>query len=102
VVEDKNKTKNFIYELNQNYPNPFNPSTKINYQVASTGFVSLKVFDIIGNEIALLVRDVKKPGKYEVIWDGRNYNGKDVSSGIYLYKLEAGNYSVTKKMVLIR
>ncbi len=102
VVEDKNKLKNFIYELNQNYPNPFNPSTKIDYQVATTGFVSLKVYDVIGNEIALLVGDVKKPGKYEVMWDGKNYNGKDVSSGIYLYKLETGNYSLTKKMGLIR
>lgn len=87
--------------LEQNYPNPFNPSTEIRYQIAEESKVSLKVFDILGNEIAVLVSDIQNAGKYNI-----NFNNSDLSSGVYLYKLQAisssgkTNFSSTKKMIL--
>jgi hypothetical protein len=94
------KEINFIaesYNLEQNYPNPFNPSTTINFSVPSSEFVTLKVFDVIGNELATLVNEEKSTGSYEVKFDA-----KGLSSGIYFYKLTAGNFIETKKMILIR
>lgn len=95
--------KFFLY---QNYPNPFNPSTKIKFEVPTPSLtlsgakgllVKLTVFDVLGREIAVLVNEQMKPGTYEVEWDGSNY-----PSGVYFYKLIAGDYSETKKMVLIK
>jgi hypothetical protein len=85
------------FELSQNYPNPFNPSTKIQYQVSSNSQVSLKVFDVLGNEVATLVYEEKSAGSYEV-----NFNAADLSSGMYFYKLEAGNFVDSKKMILLK
>ncbi len=85
------------YELYQNYPNPFNPSTVISFQLAVNSFASLKVYDLLGREVATLVNEQLKPGTYEVDWDGSNF-----SSGIYYYKLVAGDYTETKKMVLLK
>ena len=85
------------YELLQNYPNPFNPSTKIKFTIAEFGFVSLKVFDVLGNEVATLVNEEKSAGRYEV-----NFNAVGLSSGIYFYKLQAGSFIETKKMVLLK
>jgi len=101
------------FRLEQNYPNPFNPSTKIKYQIAPSNlpkgevFVSLKVYDILGNEIALLVNEEKQPGVYEVEFSakGGSASGGDaynLSSGIYYYKLQAGNFVQTKKMTLLK
>ncbi|HVO76296.1 MAG TPA: T9SS type A sorting domain-containing protein, partial [Ignavibacteriaceae bacterium] len=84
-------------------PNPFNPSTKIQYTVGSpangTGrqFVTLKVYDILGNEIITLVNEEKQPGQYEI-----EFNAKALSSGIYFYRLQAGNYNSTRKMILLK
>ena len=85
------------YELSQNYPNPFNPSTVISYQVANLGEVSLKVFDLLGREIATLVNEVKAAGSYSKQW-----NAATMSSGIYFYRLQAGSYTQTKKLILLR
>jgi len=85
------------YHLYNNYPNPFNPSTKIKFEIPDPGFVSLKVYDVLGNEITTLVNEEKSAGKYEVEFDG-----KGLSSGMYFYTLKAGNYSETKKMILIK
>ncbi|MFO7525429.1 MAG: T9SS type A sorting domain-containing protein, partial [Ignavibacteriaceae bacterium] len=85
------------FELYQNYPNPFNPSTRLKYAVGSQEFVSLKIFDILGNELATLVSETQPPGIYEMTWDADH-----IPSGIYFYQLRAGKYSVTKKMILIR
>ncbi len=85
------------FELSQNYPNPFNPSTRIQYQVSSNSQVSLKVYDVLGNEVATLVNEEKPTGVYEV-----NFDASQLSSGIYFYKLNAANYSETKKMILMR
>jgi hypothetical protein len=101
------------FALNQNYPNPFNPSTKIKFEVPDqsavsgrneTRLVTLKVYDVLGNEIATLVNEEKQPGTYEVEFDITSHSGKvrDLPSGIYFYQLQAGNYLETKKMVLIK
>jgi hypothetical protein len=85
------------YKLEQNYPNPFNPSTRIKYTIPSTEFVSLKVYDILGNEITTLVSEEKSIGTYEVNW-----NAVDLPSGIYFCKLSAGNFIQTRKMTLLK
>ena len=82
----------FLY---QNYPNPFNPDTKISYQISELSFVSLKVYDVLGNELATLVNEEKSAGNYEV-----NFNGSKLASGIYIYQLKTINYTETKKMIL--
>jgi len=87
--------KRFLLE--QNYPNPFNPSTKIVYRVKSRESVSLKVFDVLGREVATLVDEIKNPGEHAVTFDGGN-----LSSGVYFYKLRAGDFVETKKLVLLR
>ncbi len=87
------------YALGQNYPNPFNPSTKIGYRVQGSGYgvVTLKVYDIIGREVATLVNEKKAPGMYEVTFDGSG-----LASGVYFYRLEAGTFVQTKKLLLLR
>jgi hypothetical protein len=87
--------------LIQNYPNPFNPTTNIKFQIPSSnaqlGFVSMKVFDVLGREVATLVNEVKQPGEYSVVFDGTN-----LPSGVYYYRLSSGNFTQTRKMILIR
>ncbi|KAF0141873.1 MAG: hypothetical protein FD122_1428 [Stygiobacter sp.] len=85
------------FELYQNYPNPFNPTTTIRYQIRNSGYVSLKVYDAIGQEVAAFVNETKSPGTYEVIFNGSNLN-----SGVYIYHLQVGAYSQTKKLVLMK
>ena len=87
--------KEFILE--QNYPNPFNPSTSIRYAISSSQFVSLKVYDVLGKEISTLVNEEKEVGVYSV-----NFDATGLSSGMYLYRLQAGNFVETKKMILLR
>ena len=85
------------YSLSQNYPNPFNPITKIKYQIPKNSFVSLRIFDLLGNEVAILVNENKKAGYYEVNFDGTNY-----ASGVYFYRIEAESFVNFKKMMLIK
>ena len=85
------------FELNSNYPNPFNPTTKIRFAIAQTAFTTLRIYSILGAEIAILINEEKAPGVYEV-----NFDGLNLTSGTYLYKLKAGNYSLTKKMLLLK
>ncbi len=87
------------YSLSQNYPNPFNPSTKINYEIKSPGFVSLKVFDLLGKEVATLVNEKQNAGSYAVDFNSSEFN---LPSGIYFYTLNAGEFKETKKMVLVK
>ena len=89
--------KNLIFSLSQNYPNPFNPFTSINYEIANGNFISIKVFDILGREIETLVNEFKPAGSYKVSFVGNN-----LPSGIYFYRMKAGNYSEVKKMILLR
>jgi hypothetical protein len=92
---NSNSPKSFA--LNQNYPNPFNPVTKINFTIAKNVFVTLKVYDIVGKEVAVLVNKSFTAGKYEVTFDGAK-----LSSGVYFYKLTAGEFSDVKRMVLVK
>ncbi len=94
-VDDENIPTEF--SLKQNYPNPFNPTTIISYQLPISSHVTLKVFDLLGREVAVLVNEEKSPGNYEV-----KFNGSNLASGIYFYRLNAGQYSQMKKMILLK
>jgi hypothetical protein len=90
------------FELKQNYPNPFNPSTVIAYQLPQNEMVTLEIFNALGQKVRTLVNETKDAGQYEITWDGKNTSGNQLSSGIYLYRLNAGNYVKVMKMVLLR
>ncbi|MFQ6093580.1 MAG: FlgD immunoglobulin-like domain containing protein, partial [bacterium] len=93
------------YALEQNYPNPFNPTTSIQYSVVSDQslpHVTLKIYNILGQEVRTLVDEPKEAGYYSATWDGKDDRGENVSSGIYFYSLHAGDFGETKKMVLMR
>jgi hypothetical protein len=104
-IGDENEKFPLTFSLYQNYPNPFNPATTIRYNISEPSFVSLKVYDVLGNEIATLINEAKSAGNYEVEFDGT-----ELSSGIYLYQLSAGNpepssgqgFVETKKMILLK
>jgi len=93
VAEENNIPRRF--SLSQNYPNPFNPMTHIVFAIPVSGFVTLKIFDLLGREVATLVNEEKRAGSYEVTW-----NPKSVSSGVYFYQLHAGKFVQTKKLML--
>lgn len=97
TVVEENEFTNSDFTLYQNYPNPFNPLTNITYQIPTNGNVSLKVYDVLGKEVAVLVDEYKVAGRYSV-----NFNGSNLASGIYLYKLQTGNFTSTKKLVLMK
>ncbi|MFC1481739.1 T9SS type A sorting domain-containing protein, partial [Candidatus Neomarinimicrobiota bacterium] len=90
------------FELSQNYPNPFNPTTQIRFNVATTAPVRLAVYDLTGRLVTTLVHDVKQPGAYRIEWNGRDRLGRSLSSGVYFYVLEAGDFRATKKMLLLK
>ncbi|HQJ46083.1 MAG TPA: T9SS type A sorting domain-containing protein, partial [Ignavibacteriaceae bacterium] len=85
------------FSLEQNYPNPFNPNTTIKFELPKDGFVSLKIYDILGNEITTLVNEEKPTGRYEI-----NFDASAMVSGVYIYKLESAEYISTKKMLLLK
>jgi plastocyanin len=87
----------YKYDLEQNYPNPFNPSTTIKYQIEFSEPVSLKIYNILGNEVAELVNEVKQAGNYSVSFDARN-----ITSGVYFYKLQAGSFVQARKMIILK
>jgi flagellar hook assembly protein FlgD len=90
------------FDLSQNYPNPFNPTTVINYSLPNNAFVVLKIYDMLGREIRTLVNNEMNAGKYSISWKGEDNNGNKVTSGIYIYKISAGNYSAARKMVVLK
>ncbi len=90
------------HNLFQNYPNPFNPSTIISYAIPNVSYVSLKIYDMLGREVKTLVNSEQNIGTHSVQWNGDNNYGNKVSSGIYQYKIEAGNFIMTKKMILLK
>ena len=85
------------FELEQNYPNPFNPSTTIMYKIPTDGIVSLKIYNILGQEVATLINEYQVTGKYSVV-----FNAKNLASGMYVYQLKAGNITKSKKLMLIK
>ena len=85
------------YSLNQNYPNPFNPSTVINYQLPKSGNVTLSVYNMLGQEVKVLINEFQQAGTYDVKFDASEF-----SSGVYFYKIQSGSFTDTKKMTLVK
>jgi photosystem II stability/assembly factor-like uncharacterized protein len=99
-VSDLNDGNNFLpetFKLYQNYPNPFNPTTTIKFEIPERSFVTIKVYDVLGGEVATIINEEKLSGNYEVEFDGSQLN-----SGIYFYQIKAGNFVETKKMILLK
>jgi hypothetical protein len=90
------------YDMTQNYPNPFNPNTKFKISIAKGGDVKIIVYDITGKEITSLVNSFLTPGIYSVDWNSTNSSGNSVSSGVYFYRIVAGNFTDVKKMVIVK
>jgi hypothetical protein len=92
------------FSLSQNYPNPFNPSTRIDYSVSEKEAIDVQliIYDLRGRMIRILIDEEKQPGRYSVYWDGKDNQGKAVSSGAYIYKIIVGAYSSSRKMIIIR
>ncbi len=124
VGEDEEVTLPLSFELSQNYPNPFNPVTRIQYTVGSrqaplhtthgkaadgSQFIvhspvhtTLTIYNILGQKVRTLVDELKSAGNHEVIWDGKDENAKEVTSGIYFYQLKTEDFTATKKMILLK
>ena len=103
--EEKDLPKKFV--LYQNYPNPFNPTTRIQFRVGSLEYrgplhTTLTIYNVLGQKVRTLVDEPKKTGSYEVIWDGKDDQGKEATSGIYFYQLRGKDQTLTKKMLLLR
>ncbi|MBX2990238.1 MAG: exo-alpha-sialidase [Bacteroidetes bacterium] len=96
-VEERGSPIPNAYALEQNYPNPFNPSTKIKFRIPAAGLTNLKLYDVLGREVGVLVKEHLKAGEYEVLVDGRN-----LASGIYFYTLRSGSFAATRKAVLLK
>lgn len=90
------------FELSQNFPNPFNPETKIRFKLPKQAHVVIKIYNILGREVRTLVDEKKEPGFYEVVWDATDNLGRRVSSGVYYYRISAGEFKATKKMLLLK
>jgi len=97
IVSLDESTELLSARLEQNYPNPFNPTTSIEYTIPSDEFVTLKVYDILGNEVANLVNQRKEAGHHKV-----EFNAGNLASGLYIYKLQAGNYANIRKMLFLK
>jgi hypothetical protein len=85
------------FSLSQNYPNPFNPVTNLQFSIANSQLTVLKVYDVLGREVATLVNEQKLPGTYAV-----QFNANNLASGVYFYRLQAGQFSDTKKLLILR
>ena len=96
-IEENNNELVLDYNLSNNYPNPFNPLTTISYSIPKKGFVSLKVYDVLGNEIVTIIHENKQAGKYKV-----EFEANEITSGIYFYQLKSGDYIETKKMIFLK
>jgi hypothetical protein len=90
------------FRLLQNVPNPFNPMTTIAFELPENTEVNLAVYNLVGQRVRVLVLEARGAGRYQVIWDARDDLGRDVSSGVYFYRLKAGDYLATRRMLLVR
>ena len=110
IVADKNVQSDELgpvvdptaVNIEPNYPNPFNPSTNISYSIPDDRLVTLKVYNTLGEEVATLVNGFQTAGSYSAVWDGRNNFGQQVSSGIYIYRIVAGDFVQERKMILTK
>ena len=89
-------------ELYQNFPNPFNPSTEIIYDISQSNEIELVIFNLLGKEVKQLVSKKVEPGKYKVVWNGKDNLGNEVSSGVYFYRLKTEQVLKQKKLILLR
>jgi len=94
--------RNESYELSQNYPNPFNPSTTIEYSVQIANNIQIKIYNPLGQLIKTVVDEIKAPGEYSVVWNGKDDNGSLVSSGTYFYQIQTKDFASSKKMILLK
>jgi enterochelin esterase family protein len=106
-IENKRTNPDESFILKQNYPNPFNPSTLISYSIPVSSFVTLKIYDVLGNEIKSLINEEMVSGSYKVEFSAKGGSASggdpiDLPSGIYFYKLQASNFTQTKKMILLK
>ena len=90
------------FHLSQNYPNPFNASTQIRYTLSQDAHVRLEIFNVLGQRVKVLVDEFQTAGYRQILWDGRNERGDQVSSGVYLYRIDAGDYNEVRKMSLLK
>lgn len=97
AIKDEEVTQPYAFSLRQNYPNPFNPSTTIDFSIPNSSKVELKVYDLLGREVATLVNEYKQAGNYSV-----QFNALSLASGVYFYKIASGNFQDVKKMILIK
>jgi hypothetical protein len=102
IIDKKSALQPEAYNLNQNYPNPFNPSTTITFEIPKREMVKLSIFDLTGREVRSFVNGTLNAGLHQLIWDGTDFFGNSVASGIYLYQLKSENYVQTRKLMLIR
>jgi hypothetical protein len=105
-IEYNQNTLRNNFTLSKNYPNPFNPSTTIRYQLPVNAKVSLKIYNTLGQEVAMLINRRETAGQHQVLWNGKDNRGNSVSSGLYLYRMEVvsdkGRFSDVKKMVYLK
>ncbi|MDZ7762914.1 MAG: T9SS type A sorting domain-containing protein [Melioribacteraceae bacterium] len=99
-VEDEEML--LTYDIDQNYPNPFNPTTTINYAIPEANYVSIKIYNMLGQEVKTLVNKDVKAGRHTIEWRGENNYGQKVASGTYIYRISAGEYTQAKKMILLK
>jgi hypothetical protein len=101
ATEEVNFVGNLSYSLEQNYPNPFNPSTKIKYSIKADAQVKLTLYNLMGEVVGVLVNEPKEAGEHEFIFDTQQFSNS-ISSGVYFYTLSAGDYSASRKMVILK
>jgi hypothetical protein len=101
-ADDNSSNLPGAYALHQNYPNPFNPTTTIEYDLPKSSSVRLEIYNITGQKVRTLTSGQASAGHQTIVWDGRDATGRSVSSGIYLYRLTAGEYVKTRKMLLMK
>jgi len=99
-IESENIPSTFT--LHQNYPNPFNPITTVRYELPEDSFTNITVYDMLGNVVNNLVKTNQSPGYKSIQWNATNNQGEPVSAGVYLYKIQAGDFVDTKKMILLK
>ena len=90
------------FKLSQNYPNPFNPSTTIEYSVQATDNIQIKVYNTLGQLVKTLINEIKTPGEYSIVWNGKDDNGSVVASGAYFYQIQTKDFVSSKKMILLK
>ncbi|MGB2981799.1 MAG: T9SS type A sorting domain-containing protein, partial [Candidatus Zixiibacteriota bacterium] len=90
------------FSLRQNYPNPFNPGTRIEFVIPRNGWVTLEIYNVLGQRVRRLVADRLDPGLHSIAWDGKDDSAKDLADGIYFYRLQTEDFAKTKKMILLK